>query len=127
MLAGHIRDPRVGRDLLIGMIFGVVLALLDVAKATIVPALGYGAPLPRYGSSELMLVGGSGAFWAALLESVSAVGGALFTTFGIVVARLVLRVRWLALIVTMLFLSLTAVNDMSPMPCHCCFPWLLAR
>jgi hypothetical protein len=122
LLAGPIRDPRVGRDLLIGVIFGVSLALMDVAKATIVPALGYDAPLPRYGTSELMLGGGSGAFWAGLLESVAAVGGALFATFGMVIARLVLRVRWLALIVTMLFLSLTAAYDMSVMPLSLLFP-----
>ena len=116
LLTGHIRDPRVGRDLLIGVIFGVTLALMDVAKATIVPALGYGAPYPRYGVSELMVGDGSSAFWGALLESIAAVGGALFATFGIVIARLVLRVRWLALIVTTLFLSLTASYDMSVMP-----------
>jgi hypothetical protein len=122
LLAGHIRDPRVGRDLLIGLIFGVALALTDVAKATIVPALGHGAPYPRYGFSEAMLGDGSSAFWGALLESLNAVGGALFATFGMVIARLVLRVRWLALIVTMFFLSLTAVNDMSVMPLSLVFP-----
>jgi serine/threonine-protein kinase len=122
LLAGHIRDPRVGRDLLIGMTFGVTLALIDVAKATIVPVLGYEAPIPRYGTSEAMLGDGSGAFWAALLESLAAVGGALFATFGMVIARLLLRVRWLALIVTMLFLSLIAVNDMSAMPVSLLFP-----
>jgi serine/threonine-protein kinase len=113
LLAGHVRDPRVGRDLLIGVIFGVTLALMDVAKATISPALGFAAPYPRYGVSETMLSGGSAAFWAALLESLSAVGGALFATFGIVIARLVLRVRWLALVVTILFLSLFATADMA--------------
>jgi hypothetical protein len=122
LLAGHIRDPRVGRDLLIGLIVGVALALTDVAKATIVPALGHGAPYPRYGFSEAMLGDGTSAFWGALLESLGAVGGALFATFGMVIARLLLRVRWLALIVTMLFLSLTAVNDMSVMPLSLVFP-----
>ena len=55
-------------------------------------------------------------FWGALIESVSAIGGALFAVFGIVIARLVLRIRWLAIGVTMLFLSLIATYDMSPMP-----------
>jgi serine/threonine-protein kinase len=114
LLSGHIRDPRVGRDLLIGMAFGVGLALIDVGKATIVPALGFAAPLPRYGYGDEILGAGAGAFWVALLESLSAIGGALFTTFGIVIARLVLRLRWLALVVTTTFLSLTATYDMSP-------------
>jgi predicted Ser/Thr protein kinase len=122
LLAGHIRDPRVGRDLLIGVIFGVTLALMDVAKATVVPAFGHGAPYPRYGLSEVMFGGAGGALWGALLESIGAVGGALFATFGMVIARLVLRVRWLALVVTMLFLSLTATYDMSVMPLSLVFP-----
>ena len=54
LLTGHIRDPRVGRDLLIGMAFGVALALIDVGKATIIPALGFPAPYPRYGFGEEM-------------------------------------------------------------------------
>ena len=47
LLSGHIRDPRVGRDLLIGMVFGIALVLIDVGKATIIPALGFAAPYPR--------------------------------------------------------------------------------
>ena len=122
LLAGHIRDPRVGRDLLIGIAFGILLVMIDVAKATIIPALGYAAPYPRYGFSEQMLGDGTGAFWAALLESVGAIGGALFAALGIVIARLVLRLRWLAITVTLLFLSLTAAYDMSVMPLSLVFP-----
>jgi hypothetical protein len=122
LLSGHIRDPRVGRDLLIGLVFGIALVLIDVGKATITPALGYPAPYPRYGFSEAMLGAGSSAFWAALLESLSAIGGALFAALGIVIARLVLRLRWLAVIVTALFLSLVATYDMSAMPMSLVFP-----
>jgi hypothetical protein len=62
------------------------------------------------------------AFCGALIESVSAIGSALFAAFGIVIARLVLRIRWLAIGVTMLFLSLTAVYDMSAKPYSLVFP-----
>ena len=55
--------------------------------------------------------------------SVNAIGGALFAAFGIVIARLVLRVRWLAIVVTTLFLSATATYDMSAaMPYALVFP-----
>jgi hypothetical protein len=62
------------------------------------------------------------AFWAVLIQSVNAIDGALFIAFGIVIARLVLRIRWLAIAITMLFLSLTAVYDMSAMPYSLVFP-----
>jgi len=123
LLSGHIRDPRVGRDLLIGMVFGVALILVDAGKATIIPALGFSAPYPRYGFGEEMFGDSAAAFWAVLIESVGAIGGALFAAFGIVIARLVLRVRWLAIVVTTLFLSANATYDMSAMmPYSLVFP-----
>ena len=104
------------------MVFGVALILVDVGKATIIPALGYSAPYARYGFGEEMYGDSAAAFWAVLIVSVSAIDGALFAAFGIVIARLVLRIRWLAIVVTMLFLSLTAVYDMSAMPYSLVFP-----
>jgi hypothetical protein len=122
LLSGHIRDPRVGRDVLLGMAFGVALILIDVGKATMTPALGYPAPFPRYGFGEEMFGDSAAAFWAVLIVSVNAIDGALFIAFGIVIARLVLRIRWLAIVVTMLFLSLTATYDMSALPLSLVFP-----
>jgi serine/threonine-protein kinase len=122
LLTGHIRDPRVGRDLLTGMAFGVSLAIVDVGKATIIPALGLSAPFPRYGYGDVMLGSGTGALWGALLESAGAVQAALLATLGIVLLRLILRWRWLAIVVTWLFLSLTTTYDMSAMPMSLVFP-----
>jgi hypothetical protein len=61
-----------------------------------------------------------------MLESVGAVGAALFATFGIVIARLVLRVRWLAFLVTIPFMSLGAVHEMSVMPWSLVFALVVA-
>jgi hypothetical protein len=121
LLAGHFRDPRVGRDVLIGMVCGVTIALLAVAKATAIPALGFPAPYPRYGFGEMELGEASAAFWGSLLESVGALGASLFTILGIVVLRLVLRRRWLALGVVWFVLSLTTTYDM-----NLGFPWSMA-
>ena len=71
-------SARVGRDLLIGMVFGVALILVDVGKATISPALGYSAPYARYGFGEEMYGDSAAAFWAVLIVSVNAIDGALF-------------------------------------------------
>ena len=60
LLTGHVRDPRVGRGVLIGVAIGVALALIDVARATMIPALGFSAPLPRYGFGEEMITDGAG-------------------------------------------------------------------
>jgi len=121
LLTGPLRDPCVGRDLLIGIAFGVALALIDVGKATVIPALGFPAPYPRYGYADVTLGDASAGLWGALLESVSALGGALFAVLGIVILRLLLRVRWLALGVTAFLLSFMAMYDMDPG-----LPWSLA-
>ena len=38
-MAGHFRDPRVGRDVLIGVVVEIAVSLVDVGKATIFPWL----------------------------------------------------------------------------------------
>jgi hypothetical protein len=120
---GHFRDPRVGRDVLIGLVCGVAIALVAIAKATAIPAPGFPAPYPRYGFGEMALGDASVAFWGSLLESVGALGASLFTILGIVVLRLVLRRRWLALAVVGFVLSLTATYDMNlGLPWSVAFP-----
>ena len=48
LLSGHIRDPRVGRELLIGLACGAVGVLIDQSK--LVPmALGWRIPRPAAG------------------------------------------------------------------------------
>jgi hypothetical protein len=104
------------------MALGVSIALVDVGKATVIPALGLSAPYPRYGYGDVMLGSGAGALCGALLESASAIEAALLATLGIVILRLVLRWRWLAIVVSWLFLSLTTTYDMSAMPLSLVFP-----
>ena len=113
LLTGHVRDPRVGRDMLVGMAAGVTLSLIDLGKATLIPAMGFSAPFPKYGFDEEILGLGSGAVWVVLLQSVAAISGALFTVLLIVILRLTLRLRWLAIAVTILILSLTSMYDMN--------------
>ena len=93
------------------MAFGVTLALIDVGKATIVPALGFPAPSPRYGYGESLIGAGAGALWGALLGAVEPSVGPDVRHRG---RPSRLRLRWLSLVVTALFLSLMATSDMSP-------------
>jgi hypothetical protein len=122
LLAGHVRDPRVGREVLAGLACGVAAALVAVAKATLIPALGLPAPYPQYGFAEMMFGDPTSGLWGALLESVAAIGGALFAVFGIVILRLVLRSRWLATGVTACALAMSAAYDLSPVLPSLVFP-----
>lgn len=48
LLAGQWRDPRVGRDLLLGVLFGVLLQLLDQLGRTLPAWLGATTPTPYW-------------------------------------------------------------------------------
>jgi hypothetical protein len=107
---------------LAGLACGVAAALVAVAKATLIPALGLPAPYPQYGFAEMMFGDPTSGLWGALLESVAAIGGALFAVFGIVILRLVLRSRWLATGVTACALAMSAAYDLSPVLPSLVFP-----
>ena len=109
LMTGHFRDPRVGRDLLAGVAVGVAASLIEVARATIIPWLGYVAPSPRYGLGSEVLDGPSvmAAFW--VLASGNAIQSALILLLMIVLIRLTLRRAWLTIPFTALLLSLPAM------------------
>jgi hypothetical protein len=108
LLAGHFRDPRVGRDALIGLVLGTTLALADVSRVMLFTWLGYPAPRPTYGVQIDLLSGGAPQLARWLVGSIEDVMEALFTVLLIVVLRLVLRRNWLALPVIVVLLALSA-------------------
>jgi serine/threonine-protein kinase len=106
LLTGHIRDPRVGRDVLTGAAAGALIGLINVAKAGVIPWLGYDAPSPTFGVGVDMLAGPGmmSGFW--MLAVFGALQAALVLVMMIVLLRLVLRRRWLIIPVTVLCLSI---------------------
>jgi hypothetical protein len=109
LLSGHVRDPRVGRELLIGLAFGGVGLLIDLAK--LVPlALGWRIPgLPL--GNDLQYLDGVPSMVAQWLDI--AVGGlmsALAIALIFLVLRLMLKRTRVALIVGFLILLLLLNN-----------------
>ncbi|OLC47633.1 MAG: hypothetical protein AUH43_11275, partial [Acidobacteria bacterium 13_1_40CM_65_14] len=110
LLSGRLRDPRVGRDVLIGLLFGVGLMALDTAQGLLPQRWGYTAPLPPFGTSVGPLA--STAFvvtrWvSALYTSLQTV---LLVAMIFVVLRLVLRRGWLAALVGVVILTVLSDN-----------------
>jgi serine/threonine-protein kinase len=95
LLAGRFRDPLVGRDVLIGTIFGMsMLLLLELAAQA---PVWFGEP-PRVASGvSLAPLLGVGHLAGAFCDSqVFAVGSALATLMVLFVLRMVFRIRFLA-------------------------------
>ncbi len=112
LLAGHVRDPRVGRDTFIGLTVGIALALGDLARTVALPWLGYPAPRPPYALQPDLLSGGllQAARW--LDASTAETMEAMFTVLLLVVLRLLLRRNWLFWSVTAFVLALMSTRYM---------------
>jgi serine/threonine-protein kinase len=113
VLTGHVRDARVGREVLIGVVFGVALALADVVRATFLPWLGFAAPRVPF-ASEIEMLSSSGTLVAAWITwAVGAVAHALLAILIVVVLRLACRWSWLAFLLTAVCLSVSTWQYMA--------------
>jgi len=92
---GQLRDPLVGRDLLFGVILGVVWIVIFQVRGLL--TMRNGAPPEFYSTDYLM--GGRHALGAWLLHVPAAIEGTLFFFFLLFVLRVLLRKEWLAAIV----------------------------
>jgi len=91
LISGYVRDPRVGRDVLIGCLFGTVLTLLEVFYIAVPPALGAPAPIPRFQDNVTTLNGFGGLIGSMFDYMVSGLFVAMFSVLGFVLLRLLLR------------------------------------
>jgi serine/threonine-protein kinase len=112
LLAGHVRDARVGRDVLIGILVGTLLAYGDVLRSPVMAWLGYREPQPVVGNSLRILLGPGPLISEWLTWAFIAMFGALLIVLGLVLARLLLRRMWLVIAVASFFLAFTDANFM---------------
>jgi Protein kinase domain len=111
LVSGYIRDPRVGRDVLIGVLFGVTILLVRLARLLLPAALGYPAVMPITGTevgvmSRTMAV--IGVWCDALLNSPAT---AFFAVMIFVALRLMLRRRWLAIVLATAIVAVVGANS----------------
>ena len=105
LLSGHVRDPRVGRDVLLGCVVASALAVLQAVFMALPPLLGRTPPIPSLGSSVNALT--SLPQLAANIFDV-VIGGlfsAMFVILGYVLLRLILRRTPLAIAALMIVMG----------------------
>ena len=107
LLAGNWRDPIVGRDVLIGNLFGAAVAVLLPAYALLTARMGHNvlAPdVPRLGDlNGLRYVAAAvGDVWFNIMFN------SMWVVFGLVMLRLILKRPWAAAVAAVLFFSLSA-------------------
>jgi hypothetical protein len=97
LLAGRVRDSRVGRDALLGVVFGVTWFALDVGRRLLPQWLGYRASVPRLGIDVGTLLSSAQTLstWATvILRELQIAFGAVLL---LVVLRLITRRAWIAI------------------------------
>ncbi|HEY6387421.1 MAG TPA: serine/threonine-protein kinase [Candidatus Acidoferrum sp.] len=107
LLAGQFRDPLVGRDLLIGAVYGVVLVLYEICDNFVLPLLGKLPPVPGVVAGESLL-GMRMAIGLLLFYILYFVFYSLAVFFVLSLLRLILRKDALAFVVLVLLGALSS-------------------
>src|ERR1700704_4782999 len=87
LMSGYVRDPRVGRDVLIGCAVGVGLTVLGALYNLLPPLIGRPSAIPTFQSNVNALAGG-GTLVSILFDVfVSGIFAAMFAVLGYVLLR----------------------------------------
>jgi hypothetical protein len=110
LLGGQLRDPRVGRDILVGVSAGMVVTFLRLSMVLLPKALGYAPPPPR-GMNVSFLLGTRQALSTLLAMPQNALTNAMLITLAFVAARLVVKRTWLAAGITGIITAFVVVSE----------------
>ena len=120
LLAGKLRDPLVGRDLLIGSVYGVLIFLVEASDNFLLPLFGKLPPIPGGVSTESLL-----GFRHALAQVLLFVLGQTIDSLGIFfmlfVLQRILRRAWIAAIVVAIAGTLLSLGNSNGE-----YPWISA-
>lgn len=102
LLDGRFRDPLVGRDVLMGCVFGIVGGLIFQIPRVAAGWLGYTPPrpdLPRHPAELTALLGVNASLSELFAVQVNTLTFVLFMIVGLLLLRLLFRKTWLAVAV----------------------------
>src|SRR6185295_15002173 len=109
LLSGRLRDPRIGRDVLIGLMFAVGTMAVETAQGFLPQRLGQAAPRPPFGDA-LSAIASPALVVARWFNSVNnTLQSVLLVALIFIVLRLVLRRGWLAALAGVVVL--TSITD----------------
>jgi serine/threonine protein kinase len=113
LLAAQWRDPLVGRDLLIGAAYGVLLTVFEQSDNVLMPLLGMRPPMPG-GLQTTSLLGARAALGSLLFYILFFILYGLLIFFLLFLLRLILRKDWLAALVVVLMGAITNTGGEYP-------------
>ena len=108
---GNWRDPRVGRDVMIGVVVGVAMTLVYAVHNLIPPLFGRPEPMP-VGVDATLLISSRYAIAKVLQQLQDAMTSAMLGLGGVVALRTWLKNRWLAAAVAVVCYAGVVMNGM---------------
>ena len=91
LLSGYVRDPRVGRDILIGCVFSAIICFDQMLFHTLPPLLGAPAPFPYFHTFVGALTDLPTAIATMFDTAIGGLFAAMFSVLGYVLLRLLFR------------------------------------
>jgi serine/threonine protein kinase len=110
VLSGRFRDPRVGRDTLVGVAAGIGVAFMRLGLVLLPKAFGYAPPPPRVPNTAFLLSTRQ-ALSALLTMPQNALTNALLITLAFVAVRLAVKRTWLAATISGVALAFVVVAE----------------
>jgi serine/threonine-protein kinase len=113
LLAGQARDPLVGRDLLIGATYGVLLTVFEQSDNVLLPLFGKLPPMPG-GLQATSLLGAREALGSLVFYILFFLLYSLLVFFLLFLLRLILRKDWIAALVVVFVGAITNTGGEYP-------------
>jgi hypothetical protein len=101
LLSGRVRDPRVGRDILVGIVAGLTVAIIGMVIALVPAKFGFPPTPPRNMNLEL-IISTRRAVSALLRMPTNALLNGMLTTLLFALVRMAVKRTWIATIVTII-------------------------
>jgi hypothetical protein len=114
LFSGHVRDSRVGHDVLIGCALGGVLLLIDMLRYVGPTLVGIPSAMPGLGFSLGGLVSAGLLVQDWVQEGFNSVQSALVIVFAFVALRLLVRRTWLAVAIGVVLVAFASSGSIAP-------------
>jgi len=114
MLRGQLRDPVVGRDVLLGVLLGTCVSILDHLQYPVELALT-AVPGKPIGFMPYAMEGLHGSIASVILQFTNSLSSVLFVFFLFFVLRLALKFNWLAAIAVGLVYCIPSLGAANPL------------
>jgi hypothetical protein len=112
LFSGHVRDPRIGREILVGCALGGILALVDLARALAPYIVGRPPGIPALGQSVAALGGPTHLVIAWNEQFYSSINTTFFVVMVVVLLRLLVKRTWIATAISLVAVTLMASANM---------------